>query len=84
MPISVATSVACNPPAPPKLSSAKSRGSNPFSNSESRTAAPRLALTTVTMPCAASSVLRPSGVPTRAAMAARVAVMSSFIAPPRK
>ena len=64
MPSSSATASACSPAAPPNAIIANSRGSSPFSNRDSRMAAPSVAFVTARSPSAAASSSRPSGVPT--------------------
>ena len=77
MPSSSATATACRPAAPPKASSTKSRGSRPFSNSDSRIAAPRLALVTASSPSAAASA-------DETERRGDVGIVSTGVPPPRR
>ena len=85
MPSSSATATACRPAAPPNAIITKSRGSRPFSNSDRRIAAPRLALVTASRPSAAASTARAerAGDVCRR-WPARAAAASSRMPPPRK
>ena len=62
-PISWATAFACSGPAPPKATSAKSRGSWPRCTETRRRAPAMFSLTMATMPSAASSTDRPMASP---------------------
>ena len=80
-PISSATALACSGPAPPKATSANSRGSWPRCTLITRSAPAMFSLTILRIPSAASSRLRPIAsaiVPT----AVRAASTSSSISPP--
>ena len=84
MPSSRASSAACRPPAPPAQTRVKPRGSTPRSTETARIAPTMLALTTRTIPAAASTVERPSGSPTNLSTAARERSSRSRRRPPRK
>ena len=64
-PNDLATSVACNPPAPPNGISTKLRGSWPFSVDTARIARVMFEVTIPAMPNAVSVTLRPRGLAIR-------------------
>ena len=74
----------CSGPAPPEATSAKSRGSKPFSTDTSRTASDILAMAISTIACAAATVSISSGLAIFSAMPRRAPSASSTIWPPRK
>jgi hypothetical protein len=78
-----ATSVMCSPAAPPKATSANWRGSTPRRTETILIPSAMLVLTTRVMPSAARSAVVPSCVATWS-MAARAALASSRMRPPRK
>ena len=85
MPSACASSQACSPPAPPKATSVKSRGSWPRSMETTRSARSMLAFTTRTTPSAnCSSVSRDLCLPAIAREPASRVRRSSANSPPRK
>ncbi len=81
-PVSRPSALACNGPAPPNATSAKSRGSKPCCTETSRSPPSMFSLTMSTMPAAAASGL---GSPIASAIvptAARAAATSRVISPP--
>ena len=81
-PVSLPKALACSGPAPPKATSAKSRGSNPCCTDTRRSAPNMFSLTMSTMPAAAASTLPSSIASAMVLTAACAACASSVISPP--